>query len=81
MKEYGIQTLVPSSFDLPYPDGRHMLWSADEEKTKKEIAKFSKRDAEAFAGFNAELLELQSFVDEILRTTPPMFPAARPAAS
>src|SRR5207247_6023782 len=51
-----------------------MLWSADEEKTKREIAKFSKKDAEAYGRFNAELAELQPFVDEILRTTPPMFP-------
>src|SRR5262245_30217786 len=75
MKEYGFQTLVPEPHSLyPYPDGRYMLWSADEEKTKKEIAKFSTKDAEAYGPFNAELLELQPFVDEILRTTPPMFP-------
>jgi phytoene dehydrogenase-like protein len=75
MKEYGFETLVPEPHSIyPYPDGRYMLWSADEEKTKREVAKFSQRDAEAFSGFNAELLELQSFVDEILRTTPPMFP-------
>ncbi len=75
MKEYGFQVLVPEPHSLyPYPDGRYMLWSADEEKTKKEIAKFSQHDAEVFSRFNAELLELQPFVDEILRTTPPMFP-------
>src|SRR2546427_7359660 len=75
MKEYGFQTLVPEPHSFyPYPDGRYMLWSVDGEKTKKEIAKFSKKDAEAFGPFNAELAELQPFVDEILRTTPPMFP-------
>src|SRR2546425_804693 len=75
MKDYGFMTLVPEPHSIyPYPDGRYMLWSADEAKTKKEVAKFSRRDAEAFSGFNAELLELQSFVDEIMRTTPPMFP-------
>ncbi len=75
MKEYGFQTLVPEPHSLyPYPDGRYMLWSADEAKTKKEIARFSTKDAEAFGPFNAALAELQPFVDEILRTTPPMFP-------
>src|SRR6266487_731696 len=58
MKEYGFQTLVPEPHSFyPYPDGRYMLWSVDEEKTKKEIAKFSKKDAEAFGPFNAELAE------------------------
>src|SRR5882672_4422709 len=75
MKEYGFQTLVPEPHSFyPYPDGRYMLWSADEDKTKREIAKFSKKDAEAYGRFNADLAELQPFVDEILRTTPPMFP-------
>ncbi len=67
MKEYGFEVLVPEPHSLyPYPDGRYMLWSADEPTTQKQIAKFSKRDAEAFPRFNAELLELQPFVDEIL---------------
>jgi len=75
MREYGFEVLVPEPHTFyPYPDGQYMIWSADEEKTKREIAKFSKKDAEAFPRFNAELLELQPFVDEILRTTPPMFP-------
>src|SRR5436309_10574554 len=75
MKDYGFLTLVPEPHSFyPYPDGQYMLWYADEEKTKREIAKFSQHDAEAYGRFQAELLELQPFVDEILRTTPPMFP-------
>src|SRR5215470_2354557 len=75
MKEYGFETLVPEPHSFyPYPNGTYMLWSQDEAKTQKEIAKFSRKDAEAYPRFNAELAELQPFVDEILRTTPPMFP-------
>src|SRR3989442_3663844 len=75
MKEYGFLTLVPEPHSFyPYPDGKYMLWYADEGKTAREIAKFSRHDAEAYGRFQAELLELQPFVDEILRTTPPMFP-------
>ena len=75
MKDYGFLTLVPEPHSFyPYPDGQYMLWYADEEKTGREIAKFSQHDAEAYGRFQAELLELQPFVDEILRTTPPMFP-------
>src|SRR2546425_12172866 len=58
MKDSGFLPLVPEPHSFyPYPDGQYMLWSADEAKTKKEVAKFSRRDAEAFSGFNAELLE------------------------
>ena len=75
MKQYGFEVLVPEPHSFyPYPDGRFMLWYVDEEKTRREIAKFSKKDAEAYGPFAAELAELQPFVDEILRTTPPMFP-------
>ena len=75
LKDYGFEVLVPEPHSLyPYPDGRHMLWSAKEGETEKEIARFSEKDAAAFGRFNSELLELQPFVDEILRTTPPAFP-------
>ncbi len=75
LKEYGFQVLVPEPHSFyPHPSGRYMLWSADEEKTKREIAKYSERDAAAFSKFQADLADLQPFVDEILRTTPPMFP-------
>ncbi len=75
MRDYGFEVLVPEPHTFfPYPDGRFMLWSAAPGATEREIAKFSKRDAEAFPKFSQELLELQPFVDELLRTTPPMFP-------
>lgn len=75
MRDYGFEILVPNPHTFfPYPDGRFMLWSTAPGSTEREIAKFSKRDAEAFPKFTQELLELQPFVDELLRTTPPMFP-------
>lgn len=75
MKSYGFEVLVPEPHTFyPYPDGRYMLWPAEPGGTEREIAKFSRKDAEAFTKFQAELAELQPFVDEILRTTPPNFP-------
>jgi phytoene dehydrogenase-like protein len=75
MREYGFQLLVPEPHSFyPYPDGRYMLWSAAPGGTEREIARISRRDAEAYPRFMAELAELQPFIDEILRTTPPMFP-------
>jgi phytoene dehydrogenase-like protein len=75
LKDYGFEVLVPEPHSLyPYPDGRYMLWSAQEGATEREIARFSARDAAAYTRFMADLAALQPFVDEILRTTPPMFP-------
>jgi phytoene dehydrogenase-like protein len=75
LKSHGFEVLVPEPHSLyPYPDGSYMLWSAEAGGTEREIAKFSRRDAEAFPRFQNELAELQPFVDEILRTTPPNFP-------
>src|SRR5436309_15967823 len=51
-----------------------MMWHADQEKTAQAIATISQRDAVTYGRFQAELLELKPFVDDILRTTPPMFP-------
>ena len=59
LRDYGFQVLVPEPHSFyPYPDGRFMLWSAAPGGTEREIAKFSKRDAEAFPKFTQELLEL-----------------------
>src|ERR671935_2449916 len=46
---YGYEVLVrdPSSF-TPLPDGRTLLMGPDTELTRREIAKFSKRDAERY---------------------------------
>src|SRR6266850_395772 len=75
MRDYGFEVLVPEPHSIyPYPDGRYMLWHADRKKRVPEIAKFSSRDAVNLDRFEDELAELQPFVDEILRTTPPQFP-------
>src|SRR5881628_3741389 len=75
LRDYGFQVLVPDPHSFyPQPDGRFMLWYADDARTQREIAKFSQKDAEAYPRFQADLAALQPFVDEILRTTPPKFP-------
>jgi phytoene dehydrogenase-like protein len=75
LRDYGFEILTPEPHTFyPYPDGRFMLWSTAPGRTEREIAKFSTRDAEAFTKFTQELLELQPFVDRLLRTTPPRFP-------
>ncbi len=75
MKDYGFEVLVPEPHSIyPQPDGRYMLWYADQAKRAREIAKFSQKDVANLEAFERELAELQPFIDEIMRTTPPQFP-------
>src|SRR6476619_1903787 len=47
LKRHGFKMLPrsPSSF-TPFPDGRYLMMGPDKEMTHREIAKFSKKDAE-----------------------------------
>src|SRR5215471_14703916 len=56
LAEYGFEVLErsPSSF-TPFPDRRFLLLGPDGEMTRKEIAKFSKRDAENYSRYEAML--------------------------
>ncbi|MFQ5878166.1 MAG: phytoene desaturase family protein [Acidobacteriota bacterium] len=75
LREYGFHLNVPEPHSLqPLPDGRCILWWADPERRAGEIAKISEGDVANVEAFEAELAELQPFVDEILRMTPPPFP-------
>src|SRR6266496_6329858 len=44
----------PSSF-TPLPDGRYLLMGPDKEMTRREVSKFSKKDAENLPRFEAML--------------------------
>src|SRR6266487_5969034 len=54
LKEYGFEVLErsPSSF-TPFPDRRYFLLDPDGEMTRKEIAKFSLRDADNYSRYEA----------------------------
>src|SRR5437764_3910958 len=56
LKDHGFEVLErsPSSF-TPFPDGRHLLLGPDADMTRKEIAKLSRRDAEAYPRYEAML--------------------------
>src|SRR5688500_14712607 len=49
LKKHGFEMLPrsPSSF-TPFPDGRYLMMGPDKEMTRKEIAKFSTKDAEQY---------------------------------
>jgi phytoene dehydrogenase-like protein len=63
----------PSSF-TPLPDSGFLLLGSDERFNAEQIAKFSRRDAEAFPNYEAALDKLATFVEPLLTCVPPRFP-------
>ncbi len=72
LQEHGFAVLErsPSSF-TPFPDGRYLLLGPDAEMTRREIAKFSPRDAENYGRYEAMLERVADVVEPTLNETPP----------
>src|ERR1051325_3288074 len=72
LKRHGFTMLPrsPSSF-TPLPDGRYLLMGPDKEMTRREVSKFSKRDAENLPRFEAMLERVAGFLEPMLLETPP----------
>src|SRR5438876_6184670 len=72
LKRHGFAMLArsPSSF-TPLPDGRYLLMGPDKEMTRREVSKFSKRDAENLPKFEAMLERIAAFIEPMLLQTPP----------
>jgi phytoene dehydrogenase-like protein len=60
----------PSSFS-PFPDGRHLLLGADGALNRREIAKFSPRDAENYPKYEAMLERVADVIEPTLALRPP----------
>ncbi len=69
---YGYQVLArdPSSF-TPFPDGRSLLMGSDADLTRKEIVKFSVRDAERYPRYAAMLERVADVIEPTLAMSPP----------
>jgi phytoene dehydrogenase-like protein len=69
---YGYEVLPrdPSSF-TPFPDGRSLLMGPDADLTRREIAKFSVRDAERYPRYEAMLERVAAVVEPTLTMAPP----------
>src|SRR5712691_4837365 len=74
---YSVDAKDPAFFS-PFPDGRYFFMWQDRRKTLEEIAKFSRRDAEAYPSYEEHLERLSVFVESMLLTTPPDFPPRAP---
>jgi phytoene dehydrogenase-like protein len=79
LPSYGYEVLArdPSSF-TPFPDGRSLLMGPDADLTRREIAKFSERDAERFPAYEAMLERVAAVIEPTLTMAPPDLLKPRP---
>jgi phytoene dehydrogenase-like protein len=72
LERYGFK-LYPKdpSFFTVFPDGRHLFFWQDTDRTHSEMARFSKKDAEFYPQYESELVRLSEWVEALLLTTPP----------
>jgi phytoene dehydrogenase-like protein len=70
---YRVDAKDPASFSV-FPDGRYLFLWQDRSKTLAEIAKFSKRDAEAYPAYEEQLERLCRVIERLLLAVPPPFP-------
>src|SRR5579871_2089675 len=70
---YHVDAKDPAFFSV-FPDGRHFFMWQDRAKTIAEIGRFSKRDAEVYPAYEAQLERISQVVEGLLLTTPPQFP-------
>jgi len=70
---YQVDPKDPAFFS-PFPDGRCLFLWRDRRKNLEEIARFSRRDAEAYPRYEEHLEQLARVVEELLLVTPPHLP-------
>ncbi|HVH25604.1 MAG TPA: NAD(P)/FAD-dependent oxidoreductase [Vicinamibacterales bacterium] len=76
LTRHGLQILPLDGTFTPMPDGNY-LWRVDDHAvTHREIARHSRRDADAYAGYGQAMVEMARFVRPLLDMTPPE-PTAR----
>jgi phytoene dehydrogenase-like protein len=72
LKRHGFEMLPrnPSSF-TPFPDGRYLLLGPDAASNRREVSKFSARDAENLPRYEKMLERVADFIEPTLAMTPP----------
>jgi phytoene dehydrogenase-like protein len=72
LKNFGFEMLPrsPSSF-TPFPNRTHLLLGPDKEMNRREISKFSVKDAEAYPRYEAMLEEMAEILKPMMLMAPP----------
>jgi phytoene dehydrogenase-like protein len=66
LPRYGYEVLPLEETFTPFPDGRYLMRDSDPERSKRSIAKFSKRDSEIYKQFGAKMAELGRLVKPMI---------------
>jgi phytoene dehydrogenase-like protein len=72
---YHVEPKDPAFFS-PFPDGRHLFMWQDQRQTYESLARFSRRDADRMAVYDAQLERIAVLVESLLLTAPPALPPA-----
>ncbi len=76
---HGYQIIPVESTLTPLEDGRYLFRGADPDENRREISKFSKRDAEAYPKFGRLMVKIARFVKPQIGMTPPDLASMSPA--
>ena len=71
LPSHGFEVIPQESSFTPLPDGRYLYHRGDEEDAFQAIAKFSRRDAEAYPRFGRLMAKMAKFIVPTLSMTPP----------
>jgi phytoene dehydrogenase-like protein len=71
LPRFGLEILPLDGTFTPMPDGNYLWRVNDHAKTRREIARHSKLDAEAYDEYGKAMVEMGRFVKPILSMTPP----------
>src|SRR3989441_1207170 len=71
LPRHGFEILPLDGTFTPMPDGNYLWRGNDHAKTRREIARPSRVDAEAYEEFGRAMLEMCKFVKPVLGMTPP----------
>ncbi|HSF15304.1 MAG TPA: NAD(P)/FAD-dependent oxidoreductase [Vicinamibacteria bacterium] len=79
LPKHGLQLLALDGTFTPLPDGRYLARWHDAEKTRQEIAKFSRKDADAYSRFGLHMHHMARAVRDLLMMRPPEPSSMRPS--
>jgi len=71
LPKHGLEIIPLDCAFTPYPDGRSLARWGDGSRTRHEIERFSRRDAEIYPEFGMAMGRLGRFVKDIIGTPPP----------
>src|SRR4030081_1101913 len=71
LPRHGLEILPLDGTFSPMPDGNHLWRMNDHAKSRREIARHSRLDAEAYDEYGKAMVEMGRFVKPVMNMTPP----------